>query len=75
MSYNVLRNYASLKLEVFACWYLFVFCSACQKKDWSRHRPMCRSMPTPVGEPFIISLPESQATFSRIVQVVEAFSR
>ncbi|KAK2163342.1 hypothetical protein LSH36_81g02038 [Paralvinella palmiformis] len=47
----------------------------CQKQDWDRHQTNCISSHDFVGQPFIISLPKSQATFSRIAQMMEAFSR
>ncbi|XP_013408956.1 ubiquitin carboxyl-terminal hydrolase 19 [Lingula anatina] len=47
----------------------------CQKNHWQQHKMACRQVMEPVGYPFIFSLPQSQATFSRICQVAEAFAR
>ena len=48
----------------------------CQQKDWSSHKMKCRhGRPTPVGLPFVISLPSSQLTYSRLSSVAEKFAR
>ncbi|XP_066283408.1 ubiquitin carboxyl-terminal hydrolase 19-like [Branchiostoma lanceolatum] len=47
----------------------------CQKKHWPTHKSICKYSPEPIGCPFIISLPQSQATFTRLCQMLEAFAR
>ncbi|KAI8511089.1 Ubiquitin carboxyl-terminal hydrolase 19 [Branchiostoma belcheri] len=47
----------------------------CQKKHWPTHKAICKYSPEPIGCPFIISLPQSQATFSRLCEMLEAFAR
>lgn len=47
----------------------------CQKYHWVQHKSNCKLTPEFVGCPFIISLPKSKATFSKICQQMEAFSR
>lgn len=45
----------------------------CQKAHWEVHKDNCKC--TPVGSPFLISLPKSRATFSRLRKLMEAYSR
>ncbi len=54
----------------------FCCCRTCQTNDWQqRHRTQCRLLPELIAEPFLLSIPASQATYSRLVQMLEAFSR
>ena len=56
--------------------YTFPHYSDCQRRDWSYHRSKCRGgRPTPVGLPFVVSLPISQLTYSRLASVAEKFAR
>lgn len=48
---------------------------ACQKNHWPSHKISCRLVPEPVGCPFILSLPESHATYSRLARMMEAAAR
>ncbi|XP_046561089.1 LOW QUALITY PROTEIN: ubiquitin carboxyl-terminal hydrolase 19-like [Haliotis rubra] len=48
---------------------------ACQRSHWQVHKSSCNVIPDPVGCPFIISIPESRATFSRLGKLMEAYSR
>ena len=51
-------------------------CSECQRRDWSCHKVRCRGgRPTPVGLPFVVSLPQSKLTYSRLASVAEKFAR
>ncbi|XP_060582154.1 ubiquitin carboxyl-terminal hydrolase 19-like isoform X2 [Ruditapes philippinarum] len=47
----------------------------CQKNHWMYHKGQCKTTPEPVGTPFILSVPESRATFSKVCQLMEAYSR
>ncbi|KAL4225919.1 Ubiquitin carboxyl-terminal hydrolase 19 [Mactra antiquata] len=47
----------------------------CQKTHWQYHKSQCRQTPEPVGTPFIISIPESRATFSQLCKLMEAYAR
>ncbi|KAK3104177.1 hypothetical protein FSP39_025069 [Pinctada imbricata] len=47
----------------------------CQRTHWSLHKLHCKATPDPVGHPFILSIPESRATFSRLCTMMEAYSR
>ncbi|KAL5013935.1 hypothetical protein ScPMuIL_008205 [Solemya velum] len=47
----------------------------CQKEHWQLHKQNCQKIPESVGYPFILSIPESRATFSRLCSLMEAFAR
>ncbi|XP_076074330.1 ubiquitin carboxyl-terminal hydrolase 19-like [Mytilus galloprovincialis] len=47
----------------------------CQKNHWPLHKMHCKQSPEPVGFPFVISISESRATFSRICKLMEAYAR
>ncbi|XP_078342012.1 ubiquitin carboxyl-terminal hydrolase 19-like isoform X3 [Crassostrea virginica] len=47
----------------------------CQKNHWIMHKNHCNLTPEPVGSPFIVSIPESRATFSRLSLLMEAYAR
>ncbi|XP_064631976.1 ubiquitin carboxyl-terminal hydrolase 19-like [Lineus longissimus] len=47
----------------------------CQKQHWESHRMNCKRTPEPVGMPFIISVPESRATLSHLIRIMEAYAR
>lgn len=47
----------------------------CQRNHWASHRINCNQSPEPAGCPFHISLPKSQATFTRISQLMEMYAR
>ncbi|CAH1784497.1 unnamed protein product [Owenia fusiformis] len=48
---------------------------SCQRDHWAVHKINCRPVPELVGQPFIISLPESQATYARVCQLMEGHAR
>lgn len=48
---------------------------ACQKNHWATHKLHCKLVPEPVGCPFILSLPESHASYSRLARIMEAYAR
>lgn len=48
---------------------------SCQKNHWIMHKNHCNMTPEPVGSPFIVSIPESRATFSRLSTLMEAYAR
>lgn len=47
----------------------------CQRNHWHSHKVNCKLVPEQVGCPFILSLPESHATYSRLARVMEAYAR
>ncbi|KAK7077081.1 Ubiquitin carboxyl-terminal hydrolase 19 [Halocaridina rubra] len=47
----------------------------CQKNHWTTHKIHCKLVPEPVGCPFILSLPESHATYSRLTRIMEGYAR
>ncbi|XP_048740346.2 ubiquitin carboxyl-terminal hydrolase 19-like isoform X2 [Ostrea edulis] len=47
----------------------------CQKNHWVMHKNHCNLTPEAVGSPFIVSIPESRATFSRLSTLMEAYAR
>ena len=50
-------------------------CRTCQRTHWQIHRSQCSMAPEPVGCPFILSLPRSHCTYSRIARLMESFAR
>ncbi|XP_033126172.1 ubiquitin carboxyl-terminal hydrolase 19-like [Anneissia japonica] len=48
---------------------------SCQRQHWSLHKNSCAPTAEPVGVPFIISLPESKATYRRLEEMMEGFAR
>ncbi|XP_069045485.1 ubiquitin carboxyl-terminal hydrolase 19 isoform X3 [Lepisosteus oculatus] len=47
----------------------------CQKNHWPDHKTQCRPNMENIGYPFLISVPESRLTFSRLTQLLEGYSR
>ncbi|XP_041446792.1 ubiquitin carboxyl-terminal hydrolase 19-like isoform X3 [Xenopus laevis] len=45
----------------------------CQKSHWPDHKTACR--PENIGYPFLISVPESRLTYSRLAQLLEGYAR
>uniref|UniRef100_A0A8C2HVR1 ubiquitinyl hydrolase 1 n=1 Tax=Cyprinus carpio TaxID=7962 RepID=A0A8C2HVR1_CYPCA len=48
---------------------------ACQKNHWPNHKTTCRPNVENIGLPFLISVPESRLTCSRLTQLLEGYSR
>uniref|UniRef100_A0A8C2ICS0 ubiquitinyl hydrolase 1 n=1 Tax=Cyprinus carpio TaxID=7962 RepID=A0A8C2ICS0_CYPCA len=48
---------------------------ACQKNHWPNHKTMCRPSVENIGLPFLISVPESRLTYTRLTQLLEGYSR
>ncbi|XP_065142058.1 ubiquitin carboxyl-terminal hydrolase 19 isoform X1 [Paramisgurnus dabryanus] len=48
---------------------------ACQRNHWQNHKTLCRPNMENIGLPFIISVPESRLTYSRLTQLLEGYSR
>ena len=58
------------------CFDGIVFFRSCQRNDWhSKHRTQCKASPNVAGCPFIISVPQSGATYERITQMMEVYAR
>ncbi|GAB6020042.1 Ubiquitin carboxyl-terminal hydrolase 19 [Chamberlinius hualienensis] len=47
----------------------------CQKNHWHVHRANCKVIPELVGSPFLITLPKSECTYSKLYQIMEGYSR
>uniref|UniRef100_A0AAQ4PE41 ubiquitinyl hydrolase 1 n=1 Tax=Gasterosteus aculeatus aculeatus TaxID=481459 RepID=A0AAQ4PE41_GASAC len=47
----------------------------CQKTHWPNHKGLCRPNAENVGLPFLVSVPESRLSYSRITQLLEGYSR
>uniref|UniRef100_H3B5N1 ubiquitinyl hydrolase 1 n=1 Tax=Latimeria chalumnae TaxID=7897 RepID=H3B5N1_LATCH len=45
----------------------------CQKNHWPDHKTQCK--PENIGCPFLLSVPESRLTYSRLTQLLEGYSR
>ena len=48
---------------------------ACQKSHWAVHKGQCGSSCENVGLPFLVSVPQSRLTYSRLTQLLEGYSR
>lgn len=48
---------------------------ACQKNHWPNHKNTCRLNVENIGLPFLISVPESRLTYTRLTQLLEGYSR
>uniref|UniRef100_A0A914WAM8 Ubiquitin carboxyl-terminal hydrolase n=1 Tax=Plectus sambesii TaxID=2011161 RepID=A0A914WAM8_9BILA len=59
------------------CYDAFYCGKDCQKDSWPEHKEMCSRSGYHefVGEPFVISVPKSKATYARLVQLMEARCR
>uniref|UniRef100_A0A4W3K929 ubiquitinyl hydrolase 1 n=1 Tax=Callorhinchus milii TaxID=7868 RepID=A0A4W3K929_CALMI len=54
--------------------YRVAYCNqTCQVNHWTDHKNQCR--PENIGYPFLISVPKSRLTFSRLTQLLEGYSR
>ncbi|CAN8025440.1 unnamed protein product [Ixodes persulcatus] len=47
----------------------------CQTNHWHQHKSVCKFVPELVGLPFVLSLPQSQATYANLCRLMEAYSR
>ncbi|TRY90639.1 hypothetical protein DNTS_003701 [Danionella cerebrum] len=47
----------------------------CQKNHWPSHKNLCRITVENIGQPFLISAPESRLTYTRLTQLLEGYSR
>ncbi|XP_053705774.1 ubiquitin carboxyl-terminal hydrolase 19 isoform X1 [Synchiropus splendidus] len=47
----------------------------CQKNHWPNHKNLCRSNTENVGLPFLISVPQSRLSYTRLTQLLEDYSR
>nr|XP_023681613.1 ubiquitin carboxyl-terminal hydrolase 19 isoform X2 [Paramormyrops kingsleyae] len=47
----------------------------CQKNHWPVHKTLCRPNVENVGLPFLVSIPESRLTYSRLSQLLQGYSR
>ncbi|XP_058855414.1 ubiquitin carboxyl-terminal hydrolase 19-like isoform X3 [Acipenser ruthenus] len=49
--------------------------TACQRTHWPNHKNHCKPHVENIGRPFLISVPESRLTYSRLAQLLEGYSR
>lgn len=47
----------------------------CQRTHWPNHKGLCRPNTENVGLPFLVSVPESRLSYSRLTQLLEGYSR
>ncbi|XP_029838592.3 ubiquitin carboxyl-terminal hydrolase 19 isoform X1 [Ixodes scapularis] len=47
----------------------------CQTNHWHQHKSVCKFVPELIGLPFVLSLPQSQATYANLCRLMEAYSR
>uniref|UniRef100_A0A3B4YD61 ubiquitinyl hydrolase 1 n=1 Tax=Seriola lalandi dorsalis TaxID=1841481 RepID=A0A3B4YD61_SERLL len=47
----------------------------CQRTHWPNHKSLCRPNMENVGLPFLVSVPESRLSYTRLTQLLEGFSR
>ncbi|XP_051906643.1 ubiquitin carboxyl-terminal hydrolase 19 isoform X2 [Hippocampus zosterae] len=47
----------------------------CQKTHWPNHKGQCRPNTENVGLPFLVSVPESRLSYSRLTQLLHGYSR
>lgn len=55
--------------------HILLWYRACQKNHWPNHKSLCRPNFENVGQPFLISVPESRLTYTRLTQLLEGYSR
>ncbi|XP_028308441.1 ubiquitin carboxyl-terminal hydrolase 19 isoform X2 [Gouania willdenowi] len=48
---------------------------ACQRTHWPSHKGLCRPNTEHVGLPFMLSVPESRLSYTRLTQLLEGYSR
>ncbi|CAN8001409.1 unnamed protein product [Ixodes hexagonus] len=47
----------------------------CQTNHWQQHKGVCKFVHDLVGLPFVLSVPESKATYANLCSLMEAYSR
>lgn len=47
----------------------------CQRTHWPNHKGLCRPNTENVGLPFLVSVPESRLSYTRLTQLLEGYSR
>nr|XP_020473599.1 ubiquitin carboxyl-terminal hydrolase 19 isoform X2 [Monopterus albus] len=47
----------------------------CQRTHWPSHKGLCRPNTENVGLPFLVSVPESRLSYTRLTQLLEGYSR
>ncbi|CAN9515930.1 unnamed protein product [Ophioblennius macclurei] len=47
----------------------------CQRTHWPSHKGMCRPNTENVGLPFLVSVPESRLSYTRLTQLLEGYTR
>ncbi|XP_018534302.1 ubiquitin carboxyl-terminal hydrolase 19 isoform X2 [Lates calcarifer] len=47
----------------------------CQRTHWPNHKGLCRPNAENVGLPFLVSVPESRLSYTRLTQLLEGYSR
>ncbi|XP_041080719.1 ubiquitin carboxyl-terminal hydrolase 19-like isoform X2 [Polyodon spathula] len=49
--------------------------TTCQRTHWPNHKNQCKPYAENIGCPFLISVPKSRLTYSRLAQLLEGYSR
>lgn len=62
-------------MENFLVWRLHYPYKILYNQTYCPQQPNCKLLPDPVGCPFVVSLPKSHATYSRLARIMEAYAR
>ncbi|KAM9343659.1 ubiquitin carboxyl-terminal hydrolase 19 isoform 2-T2 [Pholidichthys leucotaenia] len=57
------------------CYHVGYCNQVCQRTHWPNHKGLCRPNTENVGLPFLVSVPESRLSYTRLTQLLEGYSR